>query len=131
MLPESSKLVLVAPIGADGTLGSFQATTPLPARSSLAGVVAYNGFFYLLGGRAFGAADPAATYFAPIKADGMLGAFTSTTRLLQPTSDMATAVVNGFVVMCGGFAPSFGTPSRPRTARRTRRPPASTRPSGR
>ncbi|MBK7858671.1 MAG: hypothetical protein IPJ65_08625 [Archangiaceae bacterium] len=73
--------VQVAPINADGTLGVFTGTTPLPtARSGLA-ATAWNGRLYVAGGSegGTGAALTNDVYVASINADGSLGAFTPTT----------------------------------------------------
>ena len=91
-----------APISSSGTLGSWTATTPLPATTENATSVVYEGFVYEIGG------DNGSTYFAtvdyaPILSSGALGTWTATTSLPAAT-DLATSVVyNGYVYEIGGF----------------------------
>jgi hypothetical protein len=89
-----------APINANGTLGSWTATTPLLVATDQATSVAYNGYVYEIGG-----ANPsvAATVdYAPINANGTLGAWTATTSLPTATDQATSVAYNGYVYEIGG-----------------------------
>ncbi len=90
--------VFYAPINANGTIGSWTATTTfpsssptMPARYGL-GTVAYNGYLYVMGGEAAASSGDCTvsdtgtntyfcngTFFAPINASGTIGSWAATT----------------------------------------------------
>ena len=86
-----------APINADGTIGSWTATTSLPAANQQFTSVVYNGYVYEIGGNGVATVD-----YAPINANGTLGAWTATTSLPVATSVATSVVYNGYVYEIGG-----------------------------
>ena len=72
--------VYTAPINTDGTLGSWTATTSLPAAVSRACSCITKNRFYLFGGYR-GGASLSSVYYAPINADGTLGSWVTDTSL--------------------------------------------------
>jgi hypothetical protein len=86
--------VYYAVINANGSLGTWTATTPGNADED-ASVVAYNGYLYLAG---------ALLYYAPINANGTIGAWTSDSD--YPTSSrnkFPSLLISGHIVGVGGF----------------------------
>lgn len=59
----------------NGQLGSWTAATPLPAPLWALFTVALNGFLFVIGGANPSAAEQDTVYYAPINADGSLGAW--------------------------------------------------------
>ena len=92
-----------APINANGTLGSWTATTSLLTATYLATSVAYNGYVYEIGGALSGVAIATVDY-APINANGTLGAWTATTSLPAATYVATSVAYNGYVYEIGGDA---------------------------
>ncbi len=90
-----------APINANGTLGSWTATTSLPVTTDLATSVAYNGYVYEIGGYN-GSAITATIDYAPINSDGTLGSWTATTSLSVGTDQATSVAYNGYVYEIGG-----------------------------
>lgn len=72
--------VYTAPINTDGTLGSWTATTSLPAAVSRACSCITKNRFYLFGGYR-GGVSLSSVYYAPINADGTLGSWVTDTSL--------------------------------------------------
>ena len=71
-----------APLGADGNVGIWSPTTSLPAAVAMAGVIAHNGFLYVAGGSSqLNGATSRTVYFAPIKGDGSIGKWKTTSSL--------------------------------------------------
>ncbi len=89
-----------APINSNGALGSWTATTSLPAATENATSVAYNGYVYEIGGDASGIT--ATVDYAPINANGTLGSWTATTSLLTATYLATSVAYNGYVYEIGG-----------------------------
>ena len=92
-----------APINSNGALGSWTATTSLPAATENATSVAYNGYVYEIGGDA--SAATATVDYAPINngGPGTLSGWGATTSLPTAT-DFATSVAyNGYVYEIGGY----------------------------
>ena len=101
----SSTTVNYALINGNGTLGSWTATTGLPAGAYYlnANSVAYNGYVYEIGGNNGDKTTPYAhVYYAPINSNGTLGSWTATTSL--PTTNAYANVVtyNGYVYEMAG-----------------------------
>ena len=96
-----------APINANGTLGSWTATTSLPAATYDATSVVYNGYVYEIGGYN-GNAGVATVDYAVINngGPGVTGAYTATTSLPVATNQAASVVYNGYVYEMGGFTGS-------------------------
>ena len=96
-----------APINSNGTLGSWTATTSLPAATDEASSVVYNGYLYEIGGCSSTCPTSAVDY-APINSNGTLGSWTATTSLpvaLQNESS-AAVVYNGYLYQIGGCSSS-------------------------
>ena len=91
-----------APINSNGTLGSWTATTSLPAATDQATSVVYNGYIYEIGGYN-GSAAVATVDYAPINSDGTLGSWTATTSLAAATDQATSVVYNGYVYEIGGY----------------------------
>jgi hypothetical protein len=89
-----------APINANGTLGSWSATTSLPVATDQATSVAYNGYLYEIGGVT--TASVAAVDYAPINANGTIGAWTTTTSLPTATYGATSVAYNGYLYEIGG-----------------------------
>ena len=97
---------IVARINADGTLGSWTATTALPSGRHSHGAAAFNGYMYVAGGSASftpGVAQLADVFVAPIASDGTLGAWTTTTPLPTGRAKIGVAAVGGHLYALGGF----------------------------
>ncbi len=96
--------VQYAPINANGTIGTWQTTSyfSIPRTGSTA--VAYNGYMYIIGG--FINYDTYArtnnVQYAPINADGSLGAWQNTSLLPDTIFAHASAIYNGYVYVMGG-----------------------------
>jgi N-acetylneuraminic acid mutarotase len=91
-----------APLHADGTLGSWTATTSLPTATERGASVAYNGYLYELGGCICGAVVTTVDY-APINADGTLGSWTGTTSLPAANDNVTAVAYDGYVYEFGGY----------------------------
>jgi hypothetical protein len=105
-------------LGTDGHLLSLQkqavpgtpvTTTPLPEARYQHAVAAHNGYLYAIGGRGADGAAPAGVYFAPILADGTVGAWAATAALPAPRigiADMAFGY-SGHLYVVGGADAQF------------------------
>jgi hypothetical protein len=69
-----------APLNSNGTVGTWQATNPLPVTAYNHGTVAYNGYLYAISGTQNLAAS-ASVYYAPISASGTVGSWQTTTAI--------------------------------------------------
>ena len=99
-----------AAINADGTLGTWNATTALPVGQGESGAtsVVANGYIYEIGGD--NPSNSTLVQYAPINADGTLGAWQTSTSSLPTGESGATSVVaNGYVYEIGGNNPSNST----------------------
>ena len=94
-----------AAINADGTLGTWQTTTSLPATSSWHQTVAYDGYMYVL---ALGGGS--SNYYTRINSDGTLGlSWTQTTSFSGNIEGGAAVAYNGYMYMLGGSTGSPGS----------------------
>ncbi|MCL4392582.1 hypothetical protein M1145_00345, partial [Patescibacteria group bacterium] len=91
-----------APINSNGTLGSWTATTSLPAATAYATSVEYNGYVYEIGGYN-GSAYVATVDYAPINSNGTLGSWTATTSLPAAIAYATSVEYNGYVYEIGGY----------------------------
>ena len=96
-----------ASINANGTLGSWTATTSLLTATDGASSVAYNGYIYEIGGNT-SAAVVATVDYAPINANGTLGAWTATTSLPAVIEYPNSVIYNGYVYDIGGYSGTAG-----------------------
>jgi N-acetylneuraminic acid mutarotase len=97
--------VQVAPINADGTIGTWTATTPFTTGRYAHASVAYDGNLYVIGGNAI-STTLNDVQFAPINADGTLGSWTTTTSFTTPRYSHAGVASGGFIYILGGEGPS-------------------------
>ena len=94
--------VEAAAINADGTLGAWSYTSSMNTTRDTHGVLAHNGYIYAVGGGICNGCPPTASVeYAPINADGTLGAW-SYTSSLNTARGGYVAVYNGFVYAVGG-----------------------------
>ncbi|HWT40447.1 MAG TPA: hypothetical protein VN081_04240 [Dongiaceae bacterium] len=93
-----------AKINSDGTIGTWTAGASFTsARNGLAAYV-YNGYLYLAGGNAGAAGGQTDTQYAPIYANGSIGAWTKSPTLLTTGVFYASyASYNGFLYILGGY----------------------------
>ncbi|PXF56192.1 MAG: hypothetical protein C4B58_14320 [Deltaproteobacteria bacterium] len=74
--------VLYAEINVDGSIDSWQTTTPLPAGRCYHGATAYNGYAYIVGGVYAGPTTTAVeVLYSPVQSNGETGAWQKTTPL--------------------------------------------------
>ncbi|HVQ43377.1 MAG TPA: hypothetical protein VMT30_00200 [Candidatus Saccharimonadia bacterium] len=91
-----------ARINGDGTITSWTTTTALgTARDRFSGA-AYNGFVYVTGGRTGTPTVLSTVEYAPIKSDGTLGSWISTTAFPTARRDHGVAVERGHIYVYGG-----------------------------
>src|SRR5581483_3112595 len=105
-----------APINANGTIGTWATTTSLlqgiPRYDATS--LAYNGYIYEMGGcwkstcSAIGSRLSEVDY-APINANGTIGAWTQTYGLLHLTSNASSVAYNGYLYEVGGSDPGATT----------------------
>ncbi len=91
-----------APINSDGSLGSWTTTSSLPAVRVSGSAVAYNGYMYLLGGQDNSSVSNTVMY-APIKANGSLGSWSTTTSFTTNRENTNAFAYNGRVYIMGGY----------------------------
>ena len=63
--------------------------------------MAYNGYLYIIGGND-GAVPLNVVQFAPINADGTIGAWTATTPLTTTRQGQTNVAYNGYLYLIGG-----------------------------
>lgn len=96
--------VQYAAIKSDGTLGSWVATTPLTQPTFSHGMTAYNGYLYVVGGTDGFASQYNSVFYAPIYANGQVGAWTATSNFNATTrNEHATLIYNGHIYVIAGF----------------------------
>jgi len=97
---------IVARVNADGTLGSWTPTTPIPSGRHSHGAAAFNDFMYVAGGSSSftpGVAQLAEVYVAPIGTNGTLGEWTTTTPLPSGRAKIGAVALGGHLYAFGGF----------------------------
>ncbi|MDB5181501.1 MAG: hypothetical protein JWP13_264, partial [Candidatus Saccharibacteria bacterium] len=97
-----SNAVQYAPINADGTLGTWQATTSFTTARQDFPAVTYNGYLYVIGGDANTATLKADVQYAKINADGTVGTWAVTTSMIVGRQEFAATVHNGYLYVMGG-----------------------------
>ncbi len=99
-----SSVVDYAPINADGTLGTWTATTSMLAVNEGLSAVVYGGYIYQIGGSSnSGTSSLMTVSYAPINDNGTLGAWTATTSLTTAEQNAGTFVYNGYIYEIGGY----------------------------
>ena len=87
-----------APLGADGTIGTWNTTAALNTAAGDAGVAIYNGYMYVVGGET----GTSGTYtsvvqYAAINSSGTLGTWNTTTALSNAQGNHHAAAYNGYL----------------------------------
>jgi hypothetical protein len=103
--------VLVSRIGAGGALGAWQSTSslPLPRCGNVEAVTVANGFMYAAGGYDNSNVTPV-VYYAPINANGTLGAWRTNPNQLRVAREYnALEVLQGHLYAIGGQSSVSGT----------------------
>ncbi|MGQ0504376.1 MAG: Kelch repeat-containing protein [Myxococcaceae bacterium] len=99
---EARNTVLSARINTNGTLGAWSTATSFTTTRKEHKSLVANGYLYVLGGQnSVGALN--SVEYAPLNADGTLGAFATTTSFNTPRSCFVSVTHNGFVYVGGGF----------------------------
>ena len=91
-----------APINANGSIGSWTATTSLPTPIGFHGTFVYNDYLYSIGGTGNSGTAITSTYYAPINANGTIGSWQSTTSLPVGRAVFGLQQSNGYVYVIGG-----------------------------
>jgi hypothetical protein len=95
--------VLKGPISSTGSISYWTTTTALPFTDRGHSSFAYNGYVYVVGGRANGV--PTSTVlFGPISSTGSIAFWTSTTALPFTNRDHPSFAYNGYAYVVGGYA---------------------------
>lgn len=107
-----TSMVAYAPIQPDGSLGAFTTTAPLPTGLAHMGVVAWDGWIYVLGGIDENLQPRDAIYAArPDPTTGRITSWQALSRTLpHPLFDHATVAEQGFIYAIGGVTDTPGTP---------------------
>lgn len=101
---QAAATVYVAKVGTDGTLGTWAATTPLPAAIHSAGATVFRGYVYVAGGADNTNAPVANAYRAVVHADGTLGAWEPLAALPQAAAYLTLAQFGPYLYAVGGDA---------------------------
>jgi prepilin-type N-terminal cleavage/methylation domain-containing protein len=99
--------VWYAVINTDGSLGSWQATTPLPQALDVSGPVYADGYVYLLGypqGALAGATGTLPIWYAPLNPDHTVGQWQNGTVVPSYLQGPALAYSNGDLYVVGGYS---------------------------
>lgn len=96
--------IYYAPINSNGTIGSWQTTTPLPVSvgGSYQATLVNSGVVYSFGGNN-GTSYTANVYYAPINSDGTIGAWQTTTQLPIAGFYQSGIANNGYMYSLGGY----------------------------
>ncbi len=110
-----------APINSDGTLGSWTSTTSMATAVCRAATASYKGYLYSFGGSTTPSSGcttsstgaTSTVQYAPLKADGTVGTWQTTTSIAYGTSGQVMGAMagayNGFMYLMGGHNNSAGT----------------------
>ena len=97
--------VQYAPINADGTIGTWAATTSFTTARNAHTSVAYNGYLYVVGGYT-GSVYLSDVQYAAINANGTIGTWTATTSFTTARNDHTSVAYNGYLYVVGGYTGS-------------------------
>jgi hypothetical protein len=98
--------VLYAPIFADGTIGTWTATSSFTTARTCHSSFVYKGRIYIIGGNSGGCGTSGLlsdVQFAPVNPDGTVGAWTSTTGLGAVRQSHQSVAYDGYVYVSGGY----------------------------
>lgn len=98
-----------AKVALDGTVGPWQATTPLPGPLHSASAVVFRGFVYLVGGSGGQGAPAAGGFRAVVNADGTLGPWQPLTALPNGSAFHALLNFGPYLYAVGGDVGSVST----------------------
>lgn len=85
-----------------GTIGSWSSTTSFTTARSSGGVVAYNGYLYLIGGDSGSNTAITDVQYVPINSNGTLGTWATTTALPAARMSFTAVAYNGYIYLAGG-----------------------------
>jgi hypothetical protein len=91
-----------AAVAADGTLGAWSPTAPLPAARAGHGAVVFHGRVYVAGGSGADGRPAADVWSARIQPDGTLGAWTALAALPAPVAFHQLVSYAGYLFVLGG-----------------------------
>jgi hypothetical protein len=95
--------VYYAPINANGTLGSWTATSSMYAAESSGAATVYNGYLYYLGGVATpGTGGVTTVQYAAIEGNGALNTWATDTAFTTGRQSEVATASNGFIYIAGG-----------------------------
>ena len=95
--------VQYAPLNKNGTVGTWNTTTPLNGTGTAGmAVTVYNGYLYVLGGISVGGFKLSDVQYAPINSDGSIGTWSATTSLTTARTALAAVAHNGYLYTLGG-----------------------------
>ncbi len=95
--------VQYAPINAaDGSVGTWTATTSFTTGRDEHTSVAYNGYLYVIGGTITGGTFQNDVQYAPINANGTIGTWTATTSFTTARHVHTSVAYNGYLYVIGG-----------------------------
>lgn len=99
-----SRAVWFVPIQGDGSLGSWESTTDIPAVRRCHGACAYDGYLYLTGGFTMGAIPTGHddVWFAEVQGDGSIASWVSTTPLPDARYGHPCCAHNEHLLVTGG-----------------------------
>jgi hypothetical protein len=106
----SSSNTYYAAVNADGTLGTWNSGTALPATLTGSSAVVVNGYAYVMGGNTVNtSADTThnvnTVYYAPLAANGSLGSWTQSTNTMPAALEtQGSFTANGYIYALGGYA---------------------------
>lgn len=100
------KDVQYAPINANGTIGTWAATTSLSGARGGSFAAASNGYIYLTGGYD-GTSYHNDVQYAPLNANGTIGTWGTTSTFTNPRAYLGAAIANGTLYITGGYNGSF------------------------
>jgi hypothetical protein len=92
-------------VNANGTLGTtWTATTSLPLARGAHGSAVYNGFLYVFGGSdGTSSSTPSPVLYAPINANGTIGAWNNTTTMTSKRVYFDVRIYQGYAFAVGGY----------------------------
>lgn len=101
--------VYYAPLNSDGSIspGAWQTTATLNTPRDSFGLTASNGYLYASGGTTTGGSQITSVEYAPIKSDGSLDSWQTTTAMPAARSSLGTVAYNGYLYQVGGFGAGY------------------------